>query len=133
MVDRFSANQDNITSSFFYGNWGLFQFDFLCQLARLFIGPEQHIQDKRDQREGHNGPQDAAVSGEQPAQLIHNQRHRIREHALIADDEKRPLGGIHIPLDDAHSRETGGTQQIEYQEGVCCCNREACCQRSPDF
>lgn len=59
MVDRFSANQDNITSSSFYGNWGLFQFDFLCQLARLFIRPEQHIQDKRDQREGHNGPQDA--------------------------------------------------------------------------
>ena len=60
---------------------------------------------------------DIARAGKPRAELVGHKRHRIGEHAHIADRKRRPLPVVHFSFDRTHRGKAGSAEQVEDEEG----------------
>ena len=94
---------------------------------------KQQIQHNQQEKQSDDQTDPEYAGCKEGCKLEDHKGNHIGEYTLISDSEDRPFRIVHFTLDRTDRGKAWCAQQIEYQERVCCCNREACCQRSPDF
>ena len=102
----------------------LFYADF-CRFNRTggfgfahisFANQKPDISGQKHQRCDSANPETAA--GKKQPQLVNNQSNGISEYRLVSDGEPGPFGIVHLALNGADRRKTGGAQQVKDQERV---------------
>ena len=88
-------------------------------VANILIGAEHQVQECGKNHDCHDGEEvEANLTGDQAADLVHDQSRAVSQSAHITDGDGSPLAVVHLTLDRAHSSEAGSAQQVEDHKGV---------------
>ena len=96
---------------------GNVDLDFV--VVHILVGTYHQVDEGRQDDSSHDGEEvEADLTGDEAAQLVHDQSGAVGQCAHIADSECRPLAVVHLTLDRTHSSEAGSAQQVEDHECV---------------